>query len=429
MNFLLTDAHQVRDDDLLGRSWVGWKPTATDDQLWEINRGLWILGNRIASERIATLSYDGLIQVVVEVTGRTSYDVDGQAKWALSGNVLRPGDPIHDQLKGSPAPRHRNPVSYFDTSSLESLSSVERARFAERDRVTMVVTWNPDKWNPNDWATRVYPQDVKAVSAGGLVRGQWATGNRTSGIEPGDRVFFLRQGVEPRGIIGSGTTTSRIFTDTHWDDERTDGDANYVLIEWDTLLLPDDGLPHASLVEQIPDGGPWRPQSGGWVLRPGVAADLEALWAKHLGLSKPLPPRSSPRQGWQLDPVRRKRVEDAAQDRLIEHYQQRGWTVNDVRYGNPYDATATKDGATLWLEAKGTETAGATVIVSPNEVGWARAHPGACVLGILSDVVFQPDGEVDPASGTFRIFQWNPDDTALAPRSFDFTPVDTDLLA
>jgi hypothetical protein len=96
----------------------------------------------------------------------------------------------------------------------------------------------------------------------------------------------------------------------------------------DTLLLPVDGLPHANLVEQIPEGGIWRPQSSGWVLRPDVAVDLETLWAQHLGQAVPLPPRSSPRQGWQMDPARRKKVEDAAQDRLMAHYGERGAPVS-----------------------------------------------------------------------------------------------------
>ena len=241
----------------------------------------------------ARLSYEGRIQVVAEITGHTRYDIAGKARWALSGNALRPGDPVHDTLKGSPVRRRGNPVSYFDTSSLESLTAGERASFDSRDRATMVVTWNPEKWNPDDWETWGYPEEVDAVAAGGLLRSQWATGPRKSGIEPGDRVFFLRQGPEPRGVIGSGTASSRIFTDVHWNDERSD-ETNYVLIEWDTLLLAADGLSHASLVEQIPEGGIWRPQASGWVLRPDVAADLEMLWTQHLGRAEPLPPRASP---------------------------------------------------------------------------------------------------------------------------------------
>ena len=139
-----------------------WKATATDDQLWEANRGLWTLGGRVENERIATLSFEGRIQVVAEITGRTRYDVGGEPKWALSGRVLRPGDPVHDDLKGSLGPRVRNPVGYFDTARLDSLSTAERASVVGNDRVAMVVTWNPEKWNPHDCGTRVYPEDVMA---------------------------------------------------------------------------------------------------------------------------------------------------------------------------------------------------------------------------------------------------------------------------
>ncbi|MGW0239901.1 protein NO VEIN domain-containing protein [Micromonospora chalcea] len=426
VNFVLTGVRDLPPGDSLARSWVGWKATATDDELWEVNRGLWSLGSRVDGERIATLSFDGRVQVVAEIDGRTRHDVDGVTKWALVGRVLRPGDPVHDALKGAPAPRYRNPVSYFDTARLDMLSAAERASIDGRERTTMVVTWNPERWNPDGWAENVYPRDVEAVESGRLLRDRWATGNRKAGIEPGDRIFFLRQGPEPRGIIGSGTAASRIFSAEQWDDKRAEQDANYVLIDWDTLVLPEDGLPHALLVNHIPEGGAWRPQSSGWVLPPRVAAKLEKLWADHLGHPAPLPTRGSPRQGWQLDPARRRKVEDAAQDRLMAHFRDRGWIVRDVRFGNPYDAIATRNGRTLWLEAKGTETKGAAVIVSRREVQWAREHDGDCVLGILSDVVFRPDGEVDPASGTFRVFTWNPDGGALSARDYDFTPAEND---
>jgi hypothetical protein len=78
------------------------------------------------------------------------------------------------------------------------------------------------------------------------------------------------------------------------------------------------------------------------------------------------------------------------------------------------------------MSPTGAADPGAAVIVSRNEVQWAREHVGDCVLGILSDVVFQPDGEVDPASGTFRVFTWNPDGGALSARDYDFTPGEDD---
>ncbi|MEU9507790.1 DUF3883 domain-containing protein [Micromonospora sp. NPDC048170] len=423
VNFQLSPARELPAGDPLGRAWVGWRETSTDDELWELNRGRWALAARVDNERFATLSFEGRVQVVAEISGRERCDDGDRVKWRLSGSVLCPGDPVHDALKGRPVPRQRNPVGYYDTADLDVMSAAERARFAQRQPVTMVVTWNPAKWNPNDiWADQIYPQQVQAVASGGLWRGQWATGGRTGGIEPGDRVFFLRQGMEPRGVIGSGTTASRIFSDGHWDDDRAGGTANYVLIDWDTFQLPQDGLPHELLIHRIPEGGIWRPQASGWVLPQVAAAKLEELWAEHLGRATPPPPRSTPRQGWQMDPVRRKKVEDAAQDMLMEHFRKDKWTVQDVRFGNPYDAIATKDGRTLWLEAKGTETNGASVIVTRNEVEWARNHPGDCILGILSDVTFFPNGEVDTASGTFRMFTWYPEGGALAPRAYDFTP-------
>src|SRR4051794_22444010 len=72
------------------------------------------------------------------------------------------------------------------------------------------------------------------------------------------------------------------------------------------------------------------------------------------------------------------------------------------------------------------------IIAACEESGWAANiaavatkqgdHADDCVLGILSDVTFLPNGEVDAASGTFRAFTWNPDGGALAPRAYDFTP-------
>ncbi|WP_327009773.1 DUF3883 domain-containing protein [Dactylosporangium sp. NBC_01737] len=425
VNFVLTEARDVSAGDPLGRRWVGWDATATDDEMWEINRGVWKLGDKVDRERFATLSYDGRVQVVAEIDGRTRHDVGGVTKWALTGHVLRPGDPVHDALKGTPAPRHRNPVGYFDTATLDSMPAAQRAVLQPRNPATMIATWNPKKWNPDNWAEEVYPSNVETVGAGRVLRGRWSTGNRKSDIEPGDRIFFLRQGMEPRGIVGSGTAASRIFPDEQWDDERAGNDANYVLIDWDTLLLPDEGLPHPHLIAAIPEGGGWAPQASGWILPPAAATKLETLWAQHLGQPQPLPQRGASRQGWQMDPVRRRKVEDAAQDRLMTYYRDLGWDVKDVRHGNPYDATATKDGRTLWLEAKGTETNGTAVIVTHGEVQWAREHPGDCILGILSDVTFLPDGEVDPAAGNFRILEWNPDNGTLTPRNFDYTPPTT----
>jgi hypothetical protein len=403
----------------MGRSWYGWNPGATDEELWEINRGVWRLSSGPIRERFATLSYQGNIQVVAEITGRERY----HNEWALLGTVLLPGDPVRDALVGLPVRRQRNPISYFDTSGLDTLTTAERTRLQSRERATMIATWNPDNWS---WPDR--DEEVVRVEAGGILRGQWSTGSRKGDVEPGDRVFLLKQGDEPRGIIGSGTCASRIFQDEHWDPARAGEDANYVLIEWDTLLGDDDLLPHSQLVAGIPAGGEWRPQGSGTLLSLSNADELEALWARHLQQPAPVPPRTSPRQGWQLDSAKRKKVEDAAQARLMRHFDEDGWAVRDTRVGNPYDAVAEKPGHIRYLEAKGITSACASVIVTRGEVRWARQHLGECVIGILSDVRFLPGGDVDPDSGIFCVYDWNPDAGQLVPLDFDWTPTDGGLL-
>ncbi len=125
------------------------------------------------------------------------------------------------------------------------------------------------------------------------------------------------------------------------------------------------------------------------------------------------PSKQTSAQGWQSDPVRRKQVEDAAQERLMLHYRSHGWAVTDTRFGNPYDAVARRQGEVIFLEAKGTETTGSAVLVTSGEVEHALRHPGQCVMGVLSDIRFDADGQVDLDSGRFRMLSFEPRDDEL----------------
>src|SRR4051794_9517051 len=91
-----------------------------------------------------------------------------------------------------------------------------------------LLTWNPANW---DWKT--IQDDVIAVRAGRVSPNpgaqRWGTGVNGS-IKKGARLFLLKQGALPRGIVGSAWATSDVFEDAHFDPARaTAGDtARYV---------------------------------------------------------------------------------------------------------------------------------------------------------------------------------------------------------
>ncbi|MFX1670845.1 HNH endonuclease [Paraburkholderia sp. A2WS-5] len=141
---------------------------------------------------------------------------------------------------------------------------------------TYLLTWNPKRWN---WDLA---SDLAILKAHGFFEDRWSCGH-TRRIKPGDRLFLLRQGVEPRGIVASGQAKSSPHADAHWDVAREDK-ALYVYVRFDTLLDPtkNEILP----LDQLQNGPlaavNWRTQSSGISIEPTAALQLEGLWSAHL---------------------------------------------------------------------------------------------------------------------------------------------------
>lgn len=94
-----------------------------------------------------------------------------------------------------------------------------------------LLTWNPKtSYQFTDLAER-----AAAVARLGSIAMRWSSGRRKT-LPVGSRVFFLRQGFEPRGIYGTGTTTSEPFEDVHWDTSREGAKALYVDVDVDYLV-------------------------------------------------------------------------------------------------------------------------------------------------------------------------------------------------
>jgi len=102
---------------------------------------------------------------------------------------------------------------------------------------------------------------------------------REKGVSPGDRAFLLRQGRHERGLVASGSITSEIHPDKHWDGSGRV--TNYCDVEWDAIVGPDERLPTEVLQRRLPSVH-WRPQQSGTEIKPPADRALERLWRDHL---------------------------------------------------------------------------------------------------------------------------------------------------
>lgn len=147
---------------------------------------------------------------------------------------------------------------------------------------TWLLTWNPVNW---DWTTLA--SDVRKVGRDGQLSDRWSCGNARR-ISEGERFFLLRQGVQPRGLLGSGVTASEPYEDKHFGGR---GRAWYVDVTFDSLyespVIPTEELTR-------PEGGldctAWRTQASGVRIPGTIAAPLEALWEERTGLGGAMPP-------------------------------------------------------------------------------------------------------------------------------------------
>lgn len=402
-------AEQI-DIDSLNRSWCGYDSGVSDEVLWEHNRGRWTLReDKIAEESYATFVHGGRTVAAYRIDGYERVFDPGPkgTKIALIGRPLAATDPARRSLVGRPAiHRGRNAINYV-TDDMIGEGVPEGAV-----RRAFLLTWNPDNWNWVDFG-----QCVLATEGDRVVGEAWSTGGRRTGIHLGDLVFLLRQGKHGRGIVGSGQATDFsdaagpddeiIYSGAHWD--GTGAVANYVDVIWDRLVEPDELLPTEELKEEFPEQN-WSPMASGTQIQPELVDAVEAKWSEHVGGVH------TPTQGqrYVVDSAQRKAIEDAAQNWLMQHYRDEGWAVRDTRYSGPYDALATKNGQSVYLEAKGTQSGGEAVFVTRGEVEHARANRGDCVIGIWSGMRFTEQGQIDPDVGETIIMPFEPDTGVLS---------------
>lgn len=154
------------------------------------------------------------------------------------------------------------------------LDSSNNSPVLENDMNTFLFAWNPNRW---DWVD--LEESVDHLETVGYVERRWSCGNSKS-IKKGDRVFLIRLGEEPRGIMGSGYAKSSYYVAPHWD--RSEGKtSNYIDIEFDILINPKNNIlfDKESLESIDPNKvQQWFPQQSGIAIKKDVVEALESNW-------------------------------------------------------------------------------------------------------------------------------------------------------
>jgi 5-methylcytosine-specific restriction protein A len=145
---------------------------------------------------------------------------------------------------------------------------------------TYLLTWNPQKWQWKELSRR-----IAEIRRKGFCLTDWSCGNNRS-IKRGDRLFLLRQGEEPRGIVGAGWAESEPYEAIHWREEKARAGRRtmYLAVKWEKLLNPEREsiFPREWLNEAPLSRVNWNTQISGITIQSVAAEVLEERWADFL---------------------------------------------------------------------------------------------------------------------------------------------------
>lgn len=136
---------------------------------------------------------------------------------------------------------------------------------------TYLLTWNPE-----------HAQDGGNAGVNVDKSERWPCSSTKP--QPGDRVYLIRLGVDPRGMVARGTVTKGSFEDADWRDPSKT--RRYIEFRAEETR-PDctSGLLPMVLLEQISEGAfKWSAQSSGISIPPALALQLEQAWEAGRGV-------------------------------------------------------------------------------------------------------------------------------------------------
>ncbi len=144
---------------------------------------------------------------------------------------------------------------------------------------TWLFTWNVDRWSWDDELTG-YKEMIKEIDQVGCAFSKWTCGMNKS-VHIGDRIFLIKLGSEPKGIVASGYAATDVFEGIHWDeDKRNEGkSARRVYIKFDKII--DYNFQNILPIEELKsmaNNYKWSTQISGIEIPSSIAAELESKW-------------------------------------------------------------------------------------------------------------------------------------------------------
>ena len=206
---------------------------------------------------------------------------------------------------------------------------------------TYLLAWNPLRY---PWGS--LDDELNQVRSDGSTLVRWSVGNNRK-ITPGDRLFLIRLGKDPRGIVGSGWAKTSRYESPHWNPERAaNGEvAYYIDIAFDALY--EEPRLAISVLNSPPlNSYPnWSTLKSGVLIPSQVAIDLEDAWAGIVGMcGMGFPDEMSTSAGFPEGAaskvfVNRYERNQAAREACLQHYG-RSCCVCGMSFGDIYGTIA-----------------------------------------------------------------------------------------
>jgi hypothetical protein len=97
-------------------------------------------------------------------------------------------------------------------------------------------------------------------------------------------------------------------------------------------------------------------------------------------------------------------------------------TFENTAKFNPYDYICEKGGKHFFVEVKGTQTEGKTLILTRGEVEHIRSHTDECILVLVRSVIVSGKGTIRVSGGTAEVKEsWSVRSEDLNPIQYTWT--------